>query len=345
MNKRILVILAASAMVVSSLGLSVGCAKKSIATTETTPVVETTAVTVKPVAHIEEEPQAAEPDDTQNPVMNYVGNYFYEKNTLQIEADGSENAKLTFVIPVNDNQKTVITVNAKFNAITGSVAYVNGTKKEVTLNCDGSNSSEKEIYSNGTGVLVFGNGGINWNDETEKIENMLFVPGIPDDISFDYQKIDQSTKAKKAKKTSKKTAKKTSAKTTVKQTVQTATAPAKKPGFSYGKSAFKAKNMAVYVTINKDNSVKVSITRSPIDTDDDYYEVSHLWSFTGKIDPETGVVSYTNGCRMYFVNSVSFNQSRCMYLNGKGEIKIKGNTLKWKDFTEHYADGIIFTKV
>ena len=185
---------------------------------------------------------------------------------------------------------------------------------------------------------------------------MVFQFGTPDNVKTDVQEASQKTQVKKtsvkakkttkktAKKTTKKTASKASTKTATKPVVKTTTAPEKKLRFSYGKTAFRAKNMDVYVTINKDNTVSVTINRAPIDTDD-YYEVSDLWSFTGTIDPETGIVNYTDGRRMHFVKSITFNQSRAMYLNGKGSIKIKGNTLKCNDKAEHYADGIKFTKV
>lgn len=346
MNKKILVILAASALIVSTIGASVGCAKKRAVLIETTPAVRTEEHDIEQLSDSREVTPVITPADFQNPVMNFTGSYFNNKTTLFIEADGSENAKLTIVLSADADTKTVLTADAKFNGLTNSIAYGNGTKKEIKLAKDGSTVSEKTIYMNGTGVIVFDSSKATWNDETEKIENMIFTPGTPDEFITAVQVANQTTKTKKtAKKTAKKTSKKTAkkAKKTAKKTTKLTAGNTK---FTYGKSTFAAKTIVINVNIRKDNTASVTIERKPVDTDYHYkYDVSDYWMLSGRIDPETGIISYSNCSRMYFVKSLTFNQSRNEYLHGKGEIKISGNTLTWNDRTEHYADGMHFSKV
>ncbi|MCR4775800.1 MAG: hypothetical protein K5869_05425 [Saccharofermentans sp.] len=269
MNKKILVILATCAMAISSVGFMAGCSEKNTLPTVATPLVteQETQPAIKLLAQTEAEPQV-ESAVMQNPVMNFTGNYFNNRTTLLVEADGSENAKLTIVLSEDAKTKTVLNDDAKFNPLTSSIAYCNGTKKEIALDKDGAAVSEKELYTNGTGVIVF------------------------------------------------------------------------------GKSIYAAKNLRVIVNISKDNKANVVIEQTPLDTDMNFkYNISEGWYLSGKYDPKTGIISYSNCNRMHYVKSLTYDQSRCFYLNGKGEIKISGNTLTWNDRTEHYADGIHFSKV
>ena len=339
MNKKVLVILATCAMAISSVGFMAGCSKKNTLPTVATPLVteQETQPAIKLLAQTEAEPQV-ESAVMQNPVMNFTGNYFNNRTTLLVEADGSENVKLTIVLSEDSKTKTVLNADAKFNPLTSSIAYCNGTKKEIALDKDGAAVSEKELYTNGTGVIVFVNSEATWNDENEKIENMTFRFGVPEEIKSGYEVTTQNTKtvksAKKTAKTTKKAAKKAVKKTTgSKNSV-------------HGKSIYAAKNLRFIVNINKNNKANVVIEHTPLDTDMNFkYNISEGWYLSGKYDPKTGIISYSNCNRMHYVKSLTYDQSRCFYLNGKGEIKISGNTLTWNDRTEHYADGIHFSKV
>ena len=338
MNKKIVVILATSAMIVSTLGASVACAKKSTDLTNLIPAVTVQVPEYKPVSKINDEPIEVTPVLFQNPALNFAGNYFNNRTTLFVEADGTENAKLTIVLAEDAKSRTVLAIDAKFDGDTSSIEYTNGTKKTIALDKDGNAVSEKEIYNNGTGKLVFGEQEAIWNDTTENITDMVFKFGTPADLAADMQSGTQkTTKKKAAKKTTKKAKKaKKSKKNNKKQTSNAK--------FTYGKSTYTAKNVTIKVTINKDNSAHVLVVRDLPDQDG-VYGITNNWIFSGRIDPKTGVLSYDNCQKLYLVDTVHVRQYRCDYICGKGELRFDGNRVFWNDYKEHHADGIYFSKV
>ena len=337
MNKKIVVILATSAIIVSTLGASVACAKKSTQLTETVPTVTVQVPEVKPVSKINDEPIEVTPVLFQNPAVNFAGNYFNNRTTLFVEADGTENAKLTIVLAEDAKSRTVLAIDAKFDADTSSIEYTNGTKKTIALDKNGNAVSEKEIYNNGTGKLVFGEKEAVWNDTTEKITDMVFQFGTPADVASDLQSGTQkTTKKKAAKKTAKKAKKSKKSKKNNKKTSEAK--------FTYGKSTYTAKNVTIKVTINKDNSAHVLVVRDLPDQDG-VYGITNNWIFSGRIDPKTGVLSYDNCQKLYLVDTLHVRQARCDYVCGKGELRFDGNRVFWNDYKEHHADGIYFSKV
>ena len=338
MNKKIVVVLATSAMIVSTLGASAACAKKSTDVTNLIPAVTVEVPDFKPVSKINAEPIEVTPVLFQNPAVNFAGNYYNNRTTLFVEADGTDNAKLTIVLAEDTKSRTVLNIDAKFNGDTNSIEYTNGTKKTVALDKDGNTVTEKEIYNNGTGKFVFGEKEAVWNDTTEKITDMVFKFGTPADMTTDTQSGTQkTTKKKSAKKTAKKAKKSKKSKKNNKKN----TSEAK---FTYGKSTYTAKNVTIKVTINKDNSAHVLVERDLPDQDG-VYGITYNWIFSGRIDPKTGVLSYDNCQKLYLVDTVHVRQYRCEYIYGKGELRFDGNRVFWNDYKEHHADGIYFSKV
>lgn len=335
MNKKIVVVLATSAMIVSTLGASVACANKSMDVTNLIPAVTVQVPEIKPVSMINEGPIEVTPVLFQNPAVNFAGNYFNNRTTLFVEADGTENAKLMIVLAEDAKSRTVLAIDAKFDGDTNSIEYTNGTKKTIALDKDGNAVSEKEIYNNGTGKIVFGEKEAVWNDTTEKITDMVFKFGTPADMTTDTQSGTQkTTKKKSAKKTTKKAKK-------AKKNNKKQTSNAK---FTYGKSTYTAKNVTIKVTINKDNSAHVLVVRDLPDQDG-VYGITNNWIFSGRIDPKTGVLSYDNCQKLYLVDTVHVRQYRSDYIYGKGELRFDGNRVFWNDYKEHHADGIYFSKV
>lgn len=337
MNKKIVVVLATSAMIVSTLGASVACANKSMDVTNLIPAVTVQVPEIKPVSMINEGPIEVTPVLFQNPAVNFAGNYFNNRTTLFVEADGTDNAKLTIVLAEDAKSRTVLNIDAKFNGDTNSIEYTNGTKKTIALDKDRNAVSEKEIYNNGTGKFVFGEKEAVWNDTTEKISDMVFKFGTPADMTTDTQNGTQKTTKKTAKKTAKKAKKSNKSKKNNKKN----TSEAK---FTYGKSTFTAKNVTIKVTISKDNSVQVLVVRDLPDQDG-VYGITNEWAFSGRIDPKTGILSYDNCQKMYMVRTVHVRQARCDYICGKGELRFDGNRVFWNDYKEHHADGLYFSKV
>ena len=322
-------------MIVSTLGASVACANKSMDVTNLIPAVTVQVPEIKPVSMINEGPIEVTPVLFQNPAVNFAGNYFNNRTTLFVEADGTENAKLMIVLAEDAKSRTVLAIDAKFDGDTNSIEYTNGTKKTIALDKDGNAVSEKEIYNNGTGKIVFGEKEAVWNDTTEKITDMVFKFGTPADMTTDTQSGTQkTTKKKSAKKTTKKAKK-------AKKNNKKQTSNAK---FTYGKSTYTAKNVTIKVTINKDNSAHVLVVRDLPDQDG-VYGITNNWIFSGRIDPKTGVLSYDNCQKLYLVDTVHVRQYRSDYIYGKGELRFDGNRVFWNDYKEHHADGIYFSKV
>ena len=161
MNKNIWVYLTTGALIASTLGASVGCAKKSTAVTET--IVSAAAIQnteIDTILQADEVPEIVMPEAVhhlQNPVMNFIGNYHNNKTTLKVEAVSLDDALITIVLSEGENTKTVFKAYSRFNSLTNSIAYGNGKKQVLTLDKDGKTVSEKEIYSDGLGVFVVDN--------------------------------------------------------------------------------------------------------------------------------------------------------------------------------------------
>lgn len=177
MNNDFLVLLAAGAIVLTSLTSAAGCARRyaDIPSPTPAPIIETMEVTPA-----EEDAQAAQlaspyaPAFARNPVMDFTGDYHNGKSTLLVEASGEEKAMLTVVLSGDSKSQTVFTANTKFDEDTNSIVYTNGTKKIVKFDKDGNVVSEKKVYTNSTGRFVFGSQKALWTDSNEQVSNLIF---------------------------------------------------------------------------------------------------------------------------------------------------------------------------
>lgn len=340
MNKKFLVIAAASALLVSSMGVAAGCAKKSVATTETTQSVAVQVPEVSPVVQTEaEDPVVVAPVVFQkNPVMNFTGDYYNRKTEFMVEASGSENAMITVVLVNNNKTKTTLTVDAKFDPDTKTIEYTNGTKKTLTLDKDGNAVSEKVIYNNGTGKFVFGTSEAIWTDTNEKIKEMVFKFGEPEQISQQVKNTKIKVPVKKAKKTAKKAAKKP-AKTPTKAPTN---AP-KKTFYTYGSTKYSFNGIVISVNLKKDNTASISIHVAKTDASNIRTEL--CWEASGKLDPETNIVTYKNCKKQLIIHTNTGTMVRDQYSGGSGEIRFRGgHSVTWTDNKEHYADGKKFKR-
>ena len=178
MNNDILVLLATGALILTSITSATGCANKQetlASEPARTAIVETLPVTPA-LADAEDAKLAAKcsPVFPRNPVMDFTGDYSNDKTTLTVEADGEEKAVMTVVLAEDKNTQTVLTANTKFDDFSGSLTYSNGTKKIVKFDRSGNVVSEKEIYANGTGKIVFGAQKALWTDDNEQVSNLVF---------------------------------------------------------------------------------------------------------------------------------------------------------------------------
>ena len=170
------------------------------------------------------------------------------------------------------------------------------------------------------------------------------IETIPTESSIDVKESKEKIETKKSTKketkttkTAKKTAKK--AKKTKKTSGKKATAAKK---FTYGHSEYSYKKYTVYVNIKKDNTVSITVKhdRSKGDTTEYYY-----FNFSGKVNPKTGFMVYSNGSKETVVKNSHVHQARMEYLNkGHGNVTFNGKTLTWFDGRGHYADDVTFVK-
>ena len=125
------------------------------------------------------EPEA-EPDDGQNPVMNFVGNYVCDRASILVEADGDTGAKATVTWGNSADSNVVWTMSGEYAADSHEFTYKDCVKTEYRYNEDGSVAEEKEQYNDGTGTMIFseGNAGpyLEWKDDKENAaEGMTFT--------------------------------------------------------------------------------------------------------------------------------------------------------------------------
>ena len=145
MNKRICVLLAT----VMALGTTIAVAACATNKPEASPVSAGSETSLSEVVN-----------DGQNPVMNFIGNYYGGRAAILVEATGEDSAKFTVTWSESYDTKAVWTMSGVFNEATTSVAYYDGVKKSVTYNDKGEITSEMEIYNGGKGEFVFSYDGV-----------------------------------------------------------------------------------------------------------------------------------------------------------------------------------------
>ena len=167
-----------------------------------------------------------------------------------------------------------------------------------------------------------------------QFENLVAAPETEQQPSETKKTTKKKTK-KKTKKTTKKT-KKNNKKSDKKSNKETTT-----PKFTYGTSIYTAKNFNINVHIKKDNSVQVTVVNNiPNKSDKTYY----ILEFSGKINPDTGLFTYSNGSKRCVVDT-HIRQVRTMYNNnGSGYMTFNGNNLTWFDGVEGHANSVTFHK-
>ena len=125
------------------------------------------------------EESAAEPDDGQNPIMNFAGEYVCDMAMILIEADGSEGVKATVTWGSSASTNAEWTMSGTLSDDAHVFTYKDAVKKEVTYNEGGEIAEEKELYTDGTGTMTFSEGTegpyLEWKDDKENIaDGMTF---------------------------------------------------------------------------------------------------------------------------------------------------------------------------
>ena len=158
--KKFISIIAVGLMVFSL----AACAGKKDAETEA-PESESTA----PVeTETSEETEPA--DDGQNPVMNFIGDYYLDRASMNISASGENGAAIFVTWSSSAFEHSEWTMMGEFNEDTMSIEYKDCEKKTIVFKENGEIESETVEYSDGTGRIVFGDGNtLTWEDDKANI--------------------------------------------------------------------------------------------------------------------------------------------------------------------------------
>ena len=122
MKKNLYLILGTTAVLATAIAVAACATKKNTAKAAAQPQFRETIAK-----------ETIAPDEGQNPVMNFIGNYYGGRACVTVEAKGSDEAEITVVWGDSYNTKAVWTMSGTFNEATTSVFYDNAIKKMITL--------------------------------------------------------------------------------------------------------------------------------------------------------------------------------------------------------------------
>lgn len=120
-------------------------------------------------------------NDTQNPIMNFVGNYQSGRATMLVEASGDNGAKITISWAGSAWNEAVYTMSGECSVKEDSilVSYQDSTCRNVEYNDDGTVASDTTEYTDGSGTLTFKGNTVEWDDDSEDIDNLMVFEYIP----------------------------------------------------------------------------------------------------------------------------------------------------------------------
>ena len=128
------------------------------------------------VAVFEEDP------DWQNPVMNFVGEYQCERAIATVECFDVEEALITIKWGGSAWEKACWTIIGRLDTETKTIAYEGANKANLVYGEDGEITSQEDVYTDGTGTIVFHDDGtFTWHeDQSETGTDLVFAPAWVD---------------------------------------------------------------------------------------------------------------------------------------------------------------------
>ncbi len=110
-------------------------------------------------------------EDGQNPVMNYIGAYGNGRCTIDVQALGSDQAKVNVQWATSAAEYSIWDITGTFDFDTKTITYENAVKTNVEILPESQTEKETTQYSDGNGTIVFSDDplSLTWNDETENI--------------------------------------------------------------------------------------------------------------------------------------------------------------------------------
>ena len=117
-----------------------------------------------------------EDSDWQNPVMNFVGNYQSGRARALVECQGKDEALITIEWGSSAWELTRWLIAGPLDTETLTIPYEGCSKANLTYDDKGEVKSQEEVYQDGTGTIVFHDGGFTWHeDQSETGEDLDFV--------------------------------------------------------------------------------------------------------------------------------------------------------------------------
>jgi len=125
---------------------------------------------------VDEEPTGGE-EDGQNPVMNFIGVYGAYRISALVEAEGTENARITISGSASAFEHVSWTMSGRLDLDTLTVDYTDCVKTTSVFDEDG-NETVTTDYENGTGRITFEGDTLTWQDDQENAgDGVVFTFG------------------------------------------------------------------------------------------------------------------------------------------------------------------------
>ena len=322
--------------------------------------------TTKPAVPAAQEPAAEIINDGQNPTMNFIGNYYGGRACINVEPEGTNDAKITVTWSSSFDSKAVWTMSGFFNEETTSVSYDNGIKKMVTYNEKGEVISEETLDTNCKGVFVFDNDGVTWDEQNEHIaDNMVFKYGDPamdstenagtivfpeETVTIKHDNSEDKTvvsdpepeaKPTEAPKPTEKPAE-PEEKNTEPEAVQPSAEnndPAHKTAAEISGTYACGRATATVDAADPDN-VMIKIVWS------DSADTKAIWRISGRYNEETETITYSGGVKkvLTYNESGDVELEEVDYTDGSGAILFSYDGFTWSDYNENIAENMVFIK-
>lgn len=364
MKKNLIVILTAIAVLATATTAAACAAKRSASSKAAAPA---------PVQQTAAEETEEVINDGQNPVMNFIGNYYCGRAELNVEPDGANGAKITVSWGSSYDTKAVWSMTGIFNEETTSVSYNNGFKKMVTYNEKGDIVKEEVLSTDLKGVFVFSYDGVTWDEYNENIaENMVFkLNGNVEDsveeagtvvfpeetvtIKHDKpaEKKDEPAPATEAKPTEapKPTEKPAEPEVKPAETEKTPAEPAaNEPAEEIKDPALRTADeiSGTYVcgrataTVDAADPANVMIKIVWADSAD----TKAIWNIRGRFNEVTDTIVYEGGVKRvntYGEDGEVIIEEVC-YTDGNGAVVFSYDGFTWSDYNENVAENMVFIK-
>ena len=122
--------------------------------------------------------KSAEPDDGQNPAMNFIGNYTCDRANILIGSEGSDGMNATVTWGSSAWEHSAWTMSGTFDPETLQFEYHDCIRTDYVYDDNGEETSQTEVYVGGHGFMIFAEGDpltLTWQDDQENMaDGMVF---------------------------------------------------------------------------------------------------------------------------------------------------------------------------